>query len=423
MSKSQKSIQEQTAADKKSIGFDYQYYYFFYKMLQLETGQSIGYEVKDDIHIDKENGELILIQLKHSLDSKANLTEKDADLWKTISNWIKIINDITQNRSNLEDQLKYINNTTFLLVTNKSSTSTNKFLQLITKFKKDNNKLLEIKDHLKKISTPELGKSPSEVDTYISSLLSQSDNWLGAFFKNVDFLMSKDSLIEAIKIKIKEKNVLESRIDDVYKSIDSSLREYMYETVKNGGKIIITFDFYYKKFTKYFEMGGRRNKLLIRTLVPDNPVPENPLEYNSIKQLIETEIINEKDRDFLDILITIFTDKLLMFNNEQKWLQDSDITEDELKDFNRKTIREWKRVFDRIHAPLKKELRMKDLSSIDQNKLNDLALECYHEVMNINLTLDETCLDVDLSNGKFYLLSDQPVIGWVYNWEERFKKL
>jgi hypothetical protein len=45
LTKSDKSIQEQTAAETKSIGFDYQYYYFLLIMIQLETGQSIGYEV------------------------------------------------------------------------------------------------------------------------------------------------------------------------------------------------------------------------------------------------------------------------------------------------------------------------------------------------------------------------------------------
>lgn len=423
LTESQKSIQEQTAAETKSIGFDYQYYYFLYKMIQLETGQSIGYEVKDDVHIDKENGELILIQLKHSIDTKANLTEKDSDLWKTISNWIKIINDKTQNRSNLDKQLNFIKNTTFLLVTNKSATSTNKFLQLIYTFKEENNTLSKIRKHLKEISTPDPGKNPSVVDGYISLLLSQTDDWLECFLKNIDFLMSKDSLIDAIKTKIKEKNVLESRIDDVYESIDSNLRTLIYETVKNGDKVTITFDLYYKKFTKFYEMGGRRNKLLIRPSIPNDPVPEKPLEYISIKQLVETEIIDENDLDFYDELISIFTDKLLMFNNEKRWLQDSDITDDELRTFNRLTIRKWKQVFDRVHASLKQELRKQEFSNIDKDTLNALASQCYHDVLSLQLTLDETDLEIDLSNGKFYLLSDQPVIGWVYDWQERYKKL
>jgi hypothetical protein len=76
-------------------------------MVQLKSGQSVGYEVKDDVHIDKPDGKQILIQLKHSIETKSdgkifNLTEKDPDLWKTISNWVKIINDKAENRITLD---------------------------------------------------------------------------------------------------------------------------------------------------------------------------------------------------------------------------------------------------------------------------------------------------------------------------------
>lgn len=86
-----KTIQEQTAAESKSIGFDYQYYYFLFLMLQLESDQAVGYEAKDDVHIDKPDGKQIFFQLKHSIETKSdgtivNLTEKDEDIWKTISN-------------------------------------------------------------------------------------------------------------------------------------------------------------------------------------------------------------------------------------------------------------------------------------------------------------------------------------------------
>lgn len=93
-----KTHQETTAAEDKSIGFEYQYYYFLYLILGLETGETIGLEIKDDIHIDFQNGNQTLLQLKHSIQTDANgkiinLRESDSDLWKTIYNWIKVIND------------------------------------------------------------------------------------------------------------------------------------------------------------------------------------------------------------------------------------------------------------------------------------------------------------------------------------------
>ena len=51
---------EKTAAETKSIGFDYQYYFFLWKLLSLEMGESVGLEVKDDVHTELNNNTQVL---------------------------------------------------------------------------------------------------------------------------------------------------------------------------------------------------------------------------------------------------------------------------------------------------------------------------------------------------------------------------
>jgi hypothetical protein len=90
------TIQEQHTAGAQSIGFDYQFYYFMFLALDLKMGQKIGFEVKDDIHIDKEDETTILFQAKHSILKSSsgtikNLTTLDSDLWKTLNNWADMI--------------------------------------------------------------------------------------------------------------------------------------------------------------------------------------------------------------------------------------------------------------------------------------------------------------------------------------------
>ena len=110
--KEMSSFQENVSADKTSIGFEYQFYYFIYKILGLKQGDKLGYEVKDDVHLELSNGEYILMQLKHSMKEKSdgsisNLTTKDIDLWKTIYNWINMINEIDEGKYNEEKLRKY----------------------------------------------------------------------------------------------------------------------------------------------------------------------------------------------------------------------------------------------------------------------------------------------------------------------------
>ena len=46
------TIQEKHTAGDKVVAFDYQFYYFMCLALDLRHGDKVGFEVKDDVHID-----------------------------------------------------------------------------------------------------------------------------------------------------------------------------------------------------------------------------------------------------------------------------------------------------------------------------------------------------------------------------------
>ncbi len=131
MTKANKT-QEQHTAGPIAIGFDYQLYLFMNLALELGPGEKIGFEVKDDIHIDKADGTTILYQAKHTVqqDSNKNLTTLDSDLWKTLSNWVDFIKSNKENSNFLEKH-------SFILTTNKSENN-NSFLIALLLFKKGN---------------------------------------------------------------------------------------------------------------------------------------------------------------------------------------------------------------------------------------------------------------------------------------------
>lgn len=416
-----KTVQEKTSADSKAIGFDYQYYYFLYELLQLHVGECIGYEVKDDVHIDKSNGTQILIQLKHSVETKAdgtiiNLTEKDEDLWKTISNWVDMINDSKDGRSTIELQLTYMKKTEFQLITNKSYTASNKLISELENYNEGLITITEFKIHLESL----INKKSSKVDTYIQKLLRQEDKWLEVFLKKLSIEQNKDDLIERIKQKIKEKNVKNTRIEYVYDAVNSKLRTMIYQDVKKRKKVIISFDDYDRNFTHLFEL-GRSIKLPIK-LVRNASVPSDYKKYIFIQQLLDNQLLFENDSDFEEDLIKIFTSKIEMYNHLMRWLQQGDITEDTIREFDDESITQWKNIFNRTYSSLKRRLQAIDLDKIGPEKLLDLASECYYETLKLKLSIDETDLNTTLSNGQFHLLSDKPIIGWGYNWKDKYTR-
>ena len=134
----EKNRYDLTSADTKIIGFDFQYFYFINELLKLDAGQSIGFEAKDDVHIELPSNRKViiqLVQLKHTVQKNAkkvptNLADKDDDLWKSLSNWCKVICDKTEARKTNKAQLAYLENTEFILATNKNISKPELFMMI-----------------------------------------------------------------------------------------------------------------------------------------------------------------------------------------------------------------------------------------------------------------------------------------------------
>jgi len=394
-----------TSADSKIIGFDYQYFYFINALLSIDKGQTIGFEVKDDVHISLPNGKLTLIQLKHTIkkniDGKpVNLTEKDEDLWKTISNWILVICDKESNRSTLNQQKAFVENTEFLLATNKMVAS-NKFITQLNKFKKTK---IDINKFLAYLNTLAAGTKDTQIKNYINQLILMDANLLSTFLLNISFETSQDKIIQEIKSNIQKKMIAENRVNDTFNDLFSELKQDFFEKAKAGMKQTITFDEWIRKHTVIFE-NNRTTSLPIRRFSP--LLPANLLEQTFVKELIEIGDIRPDDL----AQITEFTEFMLRIQMQlQGWHNDGLITADQIVSFHRGAFNYWKNVHRKSHRQTK----------------SDPSLNCY----NAKLCLDDirlkdlkmitTEIGIDLSNGEFYYLSNQGRIGWKAEWEGNY---
>jgi hypothetical protein len=414
-----KSIFETTAAEKKSIGFDYQYYFFLLQLLKINEGEEIGLEVKDDVHIEMSNGDLVLLQLKHTVQTNVdgdpiNLTERDIDLWKTIHNWISIFSDPTQGRTSGSTQLNFIEKTKFVLVSNKGISTRNIFLVKLKEFNDETLSISEFKKYLENLDNntndSDANKSLKE---YIANLINLNDNILTAFAKRIEFQLEEDDLIKKIKRRIEGYFVQSTQVDDTYHKLNSTLRDNNYFAVKNGKKIIISYnDFmanYRSCFPQFLNLPIRRHNLNL---------PSDYDKQTFIKQLLDIGDITGLDTDDM-ILYTKL--KLLAFNNLSQWIQSGELSEEQKKIFTESSILQWRNLYKGKHRINSQKLRNGNKMSEIENDVITASLACLDEVRKIHLLIEEQKLDVDFSNGHFYLLSDEPLIGWHLDWESRYK--
>lgn len=224
---------KKTSADKTAIGFDYQYYFFLWKILSLRIGQKIGWEVKDDVHIETKE-QTYFYQVKHSVQKSSsgdaiNLTTFDKDLWKTISNWLKVVTDKNDGRSSEKEQLQFIEKTTFILASNKSSTGKNQFLNSLAEFQDKRINLSKIKLIINNLLNETKDK---EISKYINSLMGINDKIFESLLNKLRFELDEEDILAKCRDAIKADKVPENKIDDAFKKIDSALREDNFITIK-----------------------------------------------------------------------------------------------------------------------------------------------------------------------------------------------
>lgn len=403
-----KTHAEKTSAANKSIGFEFQYYYFLNTLLNLRTGQSAGLEVKDDVHTDLNSDHQILVQLKHSIpksttDLPANLTELDGDLWKTLSNWSKVISDKIASRADKASQIFFIKKTEFHLASNKRESSRNKFLITLTSYQEGTT---EAASAIKAIKELQQKTTDENIKSYIADVLKLDDEVLSKFLLKIKFELGIEDIIATIKKSIREKIIPEERVQEVFERLDSNIRKDNFIAIRSGEPIAISFEQFDKKYRTAFEC-VRAKKLPTHNFQP--ALSGNLWTERFIRQLIR---IGELDPNEEDQIIKYATEKVRLTSSLQKWLDDGHLVTDQIDSFHEEAFRIWANAF---RAAFRKK------ESLVEDEILQKAIDLVDKLREQSLLLEGESLSISFSNGEFYNLSDIPRIGWHPNWEKEFK--
>jgi len=399
---------EQYTAGPQAIGFDYQFYYLMYLSLKLTTGQRIGFEVKDDVHIDNADGTTILFQAKHSSQHTANgtprdLADLDSDLWKTLSNWSDFI---ISNKNNP----KFLNETLFHLVTNKNGNN-NSFIKALTSFKASH----DIEDILKLLNDLYERTENKTIKAYLKKIKSLGKRRLKHFFMKLELETSCDQIIEKIRNRIHEIVRQERYVDSIYERLYSNLQQDKYFEIKEGGTFEITYEDFNKRYGKCFQDAYVQKPLPKRNfpiLLPDEL--ENQTFIRQLVEIGEVEAGSPKIAEYTTQMLKVLNHFIYWRDNE--FLLPSDISEFEKESFLIWEI-EFRAKYRRIERRIKLGEQKKDL----EDEIKDLGCELVDKLRLENFKIEGRAIGVEFSNGHLYALSDRPEIGWHYDWESKYK--
>lgn len=404
-----KTIQEQHTAGAQSIGFDYQFYYFMLLTLELRHGQKIGFEVKDDVHIDKADGTTILLQTKHSVLTSSNgviqnLTTLDSDLWKTLSNWTDFIKKGKEN---------YLNKHSFVLVTNKNENN-NEFINALHQFKIDE----DIDNVLVKLTGIKTKTKDETLQKYIENFISLDKTKLSSFLSKISIETGVDEIIERIKNKLLELYRESHIVETIYDSLYSNLQLSKYLEIKSGQKFEITFDDFNKKFGKCFKVSTGVQKLPTRNF----PIllPENPEEQIFIKQLLDVGEIQTGSQDVIK-----YTTLMLKFLRHYTYWSDEEnfILFSEVEDFKKDSISRWDNEFKAKYRQVEREISSGATIESLESEIKNLSIELVEYIRRLDLSIgDYLPLGIDFTNGHYYLLSNNLEIGWHFDWQNKYKE-
>ncbi len=398
-----KTFMEKTAAPGASAGFDYQYYYFLYKILNLKKGQSVGLEIKDDVHTDLDNDLQILFQLKHTIQKQADgkpvaLTELDPDLWKTLHNWAKVISDPNDDRDTETAQLKFVSKTEFHLVTNKSTSSTNEFGRYLTAYVEDDS-TENLEKTIFKIAKLKASTKDDTIKEYMNAVTNLTASVQKEFFKRIYFELSETEIIQKIKTSITEKFIKPNRVDEVYERLNSNIRDSNYIAILSNKAFSVKFDEFFTKYWSIFQ-DARDNRL--STLRFEPTLPDDLLSQPFIQQLFAIEDIFDHEEE---IITEYSTHKVRLARSLDQWEQNGEVVYDEIQAMHNDVHLRWKN----NHRFAYRGCKPEQVKEKGQSIINTMRQEKY------KLGGDE--LSTEYSNGELYELSDLRRIGWHQNWE------
>lgn len=404
------------SAKGPGAGYIYQFELALVELAKMSKSNVLSIEKMDDLAVQDIKGHYIMtIQAKHSISvTGANFGNTSTDLWKTIVNWLEKLKKGQVVKGNHFKAITNVKIPTNSIIRKFGIEDFDKVVDEI-KVIKSEQKAKIADNNAKGKDSPSIKATLSRIDVLLNDL------------PNFKIILSNFSFEENYQLK-----------DDFFDSIH--LGSIATESYKLGlyegflGWIISTSsdnwnnnkdaEFTKKDFEEKHDHLRRlhplkraifRNKSEIHELATIDLKQTRNETY--IQQILDIERAEDDKEDIVkEATLNFILSEIEMAHIITK---SNTFTKSDYEDFKERCFDNWKKV-KRKYAPL-------DANRYSEIEQNDIAIKIFDEIMDeIKLKLmDDFNFDDSnkyIQNGTFLKLSDEPIIGWVPSWKEKYKK-
>ena len=414
------TIEQQHTAMDKVAGFTYQFYCFLHCLLTMKRGEVVSFEKWDDAAVEK--GNLVtMLQAKHTVKVGADgmsptLSDRAADLWKAIDVWRDlIVGGKDGNRTN-DEMMDYIKSRDFVFVCNKKTTDS-KLPKLCDALRAnaDTNSIDALLDEITKEGKSVTKSGDEEGKTKYRSVQMMIDDLKsfklrGEFLKKVTFESRgqediKKDCVDHITDYVR---FPEEYATEVFNDFFAEAVKDLFDKADKGQPLQYTFDEQKKRFERVFQYHREED---LDFQIKMERYKKEFLDLICIQQLIKVNDFAASDT----VEIAKHASHFYSFKNRYY----------ELKANNRFFDKEESEFFENAYAFWDNEFKhvYKGVgAAVSEDVIVDKASNLLYEVRKHQLTLRKKALSQYISDGAFYYLSDECIIGWHRDWRKFFQK-
>ena len=261
---------EKTHVPDKVYAFMIQSHHMLYELLNCKDGDSVSVEVFDDVGVEHEDGSKDAIQLKSALSNRNPVSNKAADLWKTMYNWLISV------EAGVFDpgKVKFI----LFLNVNKQGTIVNRFHsaerydEAVLAWKNARREFYDEKGILKVIG--------EEYKKYIEYFFAQDRMEMACkIIQNFELKKCIDNYTITVRKEFDKSGIPADIIEPIYMGIIGWIDLNVTKMVENNEAIIISFENYQVQLRALYRDYNQKHSLMPHSVKPSKLEIQNELQH------------------------------------------------------------------------------------------------------------------------------------------------